>query len=48
MTGTFDSVIAFAERIGMVPIALHKEQPGYVIQHTPDPPIGCAPESVWP
>src|SRR5258708_7719709 len=28
---TFDSVIAFAERIGMVPIALHKEQPGYVI-----------------
>ena len=26
---TFDSVIAFAERIGMVPIALHKEQPGY-------------------
>jgi 3-hydroxyacyl-CoA dehydrogenase len=24
-------VIAFAERIGMVPIALHKEQPGYVI-----------------
>src|SRR5260370_14738863 len=28
---TFDNVIAFAERIGMVPIALHKEQPGYVI-----------------
>jgi 3-hydroxyacyl-CoA dehydrogenase len=28
---TFDDVIAFAERIGMVPIALHKEQPGYVI-----------------
>jgi len=25
---TFDNVIAFAERIGMVPIALHKEQPG--------------------
>jgi 3-hydroxyacyl-CoA dehydrogenase len=28
---TFDSMIAFAERIGMAPIALHKEQPGYVI-----------------
>ncbi len=28
---TFDNVIAFAERIGMVPIALHKEQPGYII-----------------
>jgi 3-hydroxyacyl-CoA dehydrogenase len=28
---TFDRVIAFAERIGMVPIALHKEHPGYVI-----------------
>jgi 3-hydroxybutyryl-CoA dehydrogenase len=28
---TFDSVIAFAERIGMAPIALNKEQPGYVI-----------------
>jgi 3-hydroxyacyl-CoA dehydrogenase len=28
---TFDSVIAFAERIGMVPIALHKEQAGYVL-----------------
>src|ERR1700745_2130585 len=28
---TFDSVMAFAERIGMAPIALNKEQPGYVI-----------------
>jgi 3-hydroxybutyryl-CoA dehydrogenase len=27
----FDRVVAFAEEIGMVPIRLHKEQPGYVL-----------------
>ncbi|GGG26143.1 3-hydroxyacyl-CoA dehydrogenase [Pontibacter amylolyticus] len=27
----FDEVIAFAKAIGMVPIPLHKEQPGYVL-----------------
>src|SRR5262245_27051235 len=27
----YDATVAFARRIGMVPIAIHKEQPGYVL-----------------
>lgn len=38
----FDRVVAFAEEIGMVPIPLHKEQPGYVLNSLLVPLLAAA------
>lgn len=38
----YDRVVAFAQRIGMVPIELHKEQPGYVLNALAVPWMGAA------
>ena len=38
----FDRVVAFAEAIGMVPIPLHKEQPGYVLNSLLVPLLNAA------
>ncbi|WP_314102074.1 3-hydroxyacyl-CoA dehydrogenase [uncultured Frigoribacterium sp.] len=40
----FDQVVAFAGEIGMVPIPLHKEQPGYVLNSLLVPFLGAASE----
>jgi 3-hydroxybutyryl-CoA dehydrogenase len=42
----FDQVVAFAGEIGMVPIPLHKEQPGYVLNSLLVPFLGAASELV--
>jgi len=42
----FDQVVAFAEEIGMVPIRLHKEQPGYVLNSLLVPFLGAASQLV--
>jgi 3-hydroxyacyl-CoA dehydrogenase len=42
----FDQVVAFAGEIGMVPIPLHEEQPGYVLNSLLVPFLGAASELV--
>ena len=40
--GVFDQVVAFAKEIGMVPIRLYKEQPGYVLNSLLVPLLNAA------
>lgn len=40
--GAFEAVATFAEEIGMVPIRIHKEQPGYVLNSLLVPFLGAA------
>lgn len=42
----FDAVVAFAREIGMVPLQLHKEQPGYILNSLLVPWLSAAMELV--
>ena len=37
----FESLLAFAKEIGMVPLAIHKEQPGYIVNSLLVPLLGA-------
>lgn len=42
----YDQVVEFAEAIGMVPLCLHKEQPGYILNSMLVPFLNAA-EALW-
>lgn len=42
----FDEVIDFAKAIGMVPLPLHKEQPGYILNSLLGSSFGCCPNAL--
>ena len=42
----YDQVVEFAEAIGMVPLCLHKEQPGYILNSMLVPFLNAA-ETLW-
>ena len=42
----YDQVVAFAESIGMVPLKLHKEQPGYILNSMLVPFLSSA-QALW-
>ena len=43
---TYDQVVAFAATIGMVPLQLHKEQPGYILNSMLVPFLSAA-QGLW-
>ena len=43
---TFNAVVKFAEEIGMVPLQLHKEQPGYILNSMLVPFLSAA-QALW-
>lgn len=43
---TYDAVVAFADKIGMVPLKLHKEQPGYILNSMLVPFLSAA-QALW-
>ena len=42
----YDAVVAFADQIGMVPLQLHKEQPGYILNSMLVPFLSAA-QGLW-
>ncbi|MBR5422252.1 MAG: 3-hydroxyacyl-CoA dehydrogenase [Lachnospiraceae bacterium] len=42
----YDAVVAFADQIGMVPLKLHKEQPGYILNSMLVPFLSAA-QALW-